>query len=805
MATTHKYLLALITLLLAYTICQAQDIVVIGQVMSANDGQPLASANVWFKESREGCATNQEGFFMLRSNKPQRTLIVSVVGYKTRNIKLEYGKDQMIEIYLKEDITLLDEIIAIPNQNQAKEIMRNVNLHRFDNSPEYIKDIETNQRTTTHLNLTNIKNRTLQRKLLGQLKSGTISQTDTTQSLPVYIHTSEEHLNITKDSIEISNKIEKQNALRLLDDQQWKQFIGAYEPEINFYHTYSTVVGKNFMNPTAKNGPQYYNYYLIDSATTTASKTYEIRYSPKRDIGNLFKGTIWVDSATYAIKAIDTKAGAINGINFLSDISHSYNTQAVGNKLYPQEENNLIGLQLTLFPSSKHPFFGAILNSKDQYYNTKALSDSLTTGVETRYITLPPDNKVEKIWNGIDSINQTRIQKTAQWLVDLILYQHIHIWKIDLGPILNLYHYNRLEGASPRISLRSNERFAKDFTIGGYYGYGFTDRAHKYGGQIEWRFGQKRNNTLSLFYDHKVERYGYDEMYIYDENRIHEIDHLTNAIPMLYKYPNMAMRGQIDLRYKYEKPGFRFTTDALVSRTYSNNYIPYIQFGNMVDHTDLAALRFDFRLSWKENTLDGYFHRYYLATRYPVVHLTAETGLTTAGELISIYGKFGIIAKQNIALGFSKLHWAVQANAIIGDVPFPLLITPRTSRNSYNYTSDFMLLNQMEFMSDLYVAAHLRYQTRGFIFGYIPYVKKLGIREDIIFNIGYGRMREGHKTYLAIPSLVQSWNKTPYIECGFGFSNILKIADIQFVWRVTHRDNPSGKNFGIKWRLNLDF
>jgi hypothetical protein len=118
----------------------------------------------------------------------------------------------------------------------------------------------------------------------------------------------------------------------------------------------------------------------------------------------------------------------------------------------------------------------------------------------------------------------------------------------------------------------------------------------------------------------------------------------------------------------------------------------------------------------------------------------------------------------------------------------------------------------MELMSNYYAALNIRYQTRGYIFGYIPYIKHLGIREDIIFNIGYGYLSNKYKSdnILALPTNLnndKSWNKKPYIECGFGFSNIFKIGDIAFIWRLTHRNStsPDAQNFGIKWRVGLDF
>jgi hypothetical protein len=201
------------------------------------------------------------------------------------------------------------------------------------------------------------------------------------------------------------------------------------------------------------------------------------------------------------------------------------------------------------------------------------------------------------------------------------------------------------------------------------------------------------------------------------------------------------------------------------------------------------------------------------------VHLTAEGGYIKIPGSASnepfhgLFGKFGIYAQQHTALGFGKIHWMFQANAVVGDAPFPALIMARTSRSSYRHDTDFMLLGSMELMSNYYAALNIRYQTRGYIFGYIPYIQKLGIREDILFNIGYGYLSDKYKSdnILALPANLynanEEWNKMPYIECGFGFSNIFKIGDIAFVWRLTHRNStsPEAQNFGIRWRVGLDF
>ena len=823
-----KKILLTISLILTTLIALAQDIVVVGQVLSAEDSQPLEAASVWFKGTNIGCTTNEEGYFMLRSTEPQRTLIASVIGYKQRIIKLDYGKDQMIRIYLREDVSILDEVIAMPKQDEAILLLRKVYEHRHTNNPENITNLTTTMNDITGINLTNIRNKTLQRKLFRDLQSGIIDQTDTTYSLPVYLNQSIYDLKFTPDSNKKTLIDTKQNALNIFPAEHWQQIITAYTPDINPYKTYSTILGHNFMSPIAPNAKLYYNLFLADSSLINNRKNYQIRFTPKYNQGQLFKGELWIDSATYAITQSNLSIPSHTHINYLNNLNYNFTTTSFANTIFPDKEQQAIGLTINLYPNKDVQYFGALLNEERTYTNTTSLADSLTLLQEEK-IEVPIDDKLEETWNKIDSLNQTRIQKFSSWLVDIVLNQYLHIWKIDVGPVLNLFHFNQLEGASPRLTIRSGESFSNNFTVGGYYGYGFKKQyydntliskgLHSYGGNIQWRFGPTRRNILSITYDHKTERIGHDDSDIYAESRVNDIEHIGNAWVMLYRPVSVLERGRIGAQYQYEKPGFKFQLNAFTQNYYGNRFIPLIHNGAVVPYYSQIGLRTMFRLSWQQNSLDYFFHRIYLATQYPVVHISAEGGYykipstSTTEPRHDLFGRFGIYVQQHTALGFGKIHWLFQANAVVGNAPFPALTMARTSRTSYRHDTDFMLLGSMELMSNYYAALNVRYQTRGYIFGYIPYLQKLGIREDLIFNIGYGYLSPKYTSddILALPSnrynFNQGWNKKPYIECGFGFSNILKVGDIAFVWRLTHRNstNPEAQNFAVKWRIGIDF
>ena len=110
----------------------------------------------------------------------------------------------------------------------------------------------------------------------------------------------------------------------------------------------------------------------------------------------------------------------------------------------------------------------------------------------------------------------------------------------------------------------------------------------------------------------------------------------------------------------------------------------------------------------------------------------------------------------------------------------------------------------MEFLTDAYIMGNFRYITSGWIFNHIPWVKKANLREELLFKVAYGGLRNKHHTILELPENSSGIN-TPYMEAGVGISNILRLFSVQSVWRLTHRNAPNAINWGIRFRFNLDF
>lgn len=751
---TLRHTKTVILLLLLFS-CRisARDIVVIGQVMSA-DSVPLSAANVWFAGTKNGGITNDEGFFYLRSNEPQRSIIVSVVGYRRKTVKLDYGHDQMLNIFLDEDYSPLDAIIVRPDNRDALRIINNVYRHRKDSLLPY------DRQTTTYVNLTDIPNHTLQRRLFNDISAGVISHRDSTYSLPAYY------------SVRKGGNYLTENFLPVIDRDHWHNLVTSFSPAVNLYNSYVTILGYNFLSPVTRSPGIYYNIYLLDSTITPQGKTYRLQFKPKSTNGLYLQGTLDVDSATWRITASDIKTSPYTNINILNSFTFNHNDTASAQAL---------SLGINPLKIKDMNFFGVmVFENSDYSYIPKPLT---------------PDSNSTRI----DTIKNSKLVRIVKYTFDLLLAQHIHAGPVDIGPIFNLFHYNKRDGATPALSLRTNQKCLNNVSFGGYFGYAHRAGKMLYGGNVRFRTSDLHHHW-SLTYDNKSYKYGFDDTHIFDENNINDADNLMNSLSQINMRATNDFRTIISMAYKYEtkvrKTDFRFCTEVYAQRVKCD--LSQLQ-ENAEGYRDIdnIGVKADIRLAWKQRCYDSYFQRYYFNSTLPVVHIYCESGYFKTENEQGHYGKLGIYAEQKTPVGFGRLTWTARASGTFGTVPFSLLDYIRTSRGSLNMANDFTLLNQLEFASDALFSATLRYQTHGYIFGYIPGIKRLGIREDIYLNVGYGMLVA--QGFMPLHTLSQPWGDLPYIECGFGLSNLLSFFKIQFMFRCTYRDNPDAQLFSVKW------
>ena len=155
-------------------------------------------------------------------------------------------------------------------------------------------------------------------------------------------------------------------------------------------------------------------------------------------------------------------------------------------------------------------------------------------------------------------------------------------------------------------------------------------------------------------------------------------------------------------------------------------------------------------------------------------------------------------------------------------MPYPLLHVHEGNSTQLINKQSFSCLDFFEFASDTWASLFWYHTLGGYIFGKIPLIRKLGLREELSLRATWGQLSEkndgnpahfgGNPAAVPAPMIfpkvygsenyMSSFGRTPYVEAGIGVSNILRFLRFDCFWRLTYRDDPS-RNFA--WNIGAEF
>lgn len=144
------------------------------------------------------------------------------------------------------------------------------------------------------------------------------------------------------------------------------------------------------------------------------------------------------------------------------------------------------------------------------------------------------------------------------------------------------------------------------------------------------------------------------------------------------------------------------------------------------------------------------------------------------------------------------------------NIPYLLLHIPKANQSLTMQRNAFNMMNFLEFANDRYFKLNIRHYFNGFFFNRIPLLKKLKLREALIFKMIWGGLSPENNPNLT-PSLIQftqaddgtpetyTLNGKPYMEASVGVLNIFKFVRVDLIKRLNYLDNPNISSFwGVK-------
>lgn len=793
MNTRYIYIL----FLFIATLVKAETIVV-GEVMDAQSGEPIANVNIYYRGTHIGCTSNADGLFMLRADlDKKRTLVVSAIGYKTQRYTIEPEQYVGINITLEEENTHLEDVFVIPKNNPAIPLMERVRLAREANDiardPTFSYTIEEQK----HLFISGINRRHLQRHLWKSLQSGMIPAADSTLLLPLY--SLQQQWN--KQGKSTSPITAPEEHFSMLTPTDYSLLLNDLEIPFNFYSNTIDIFGKSFLSPLAASGNQYYNYYLVDSLSVGEEKQYYLHFRSKNAFIPTFNGEMTIDSSSCAVRSISATIPRETSVNYLSSfqLAQTYNAKHA----LENEKMSLI-LDFAIKSDSSHIFPTVLL------MRNLSASGAIDTIIQplVQKETYTSDS-LQRL--AMDSLHNMPIMRVARFAAQVINTGDVPTGTpIDIGDITELVQYRQSEGLHLGLPLRTNEKLWKNVSIGGYLAYGFHDRAWKGGGNIQILLPTQRRHILRGSYeDHYVwSEVDYTDQWLRENNLGRKSMNLTMALfNSLYTNPhalNSSVR-QREVHISMESDWTNILEGYLDVRLGKMGYgKPSVGYYNMPAYR-YSSFTAAFRLGWNERKVDYYFKRLHIHSNYPIVYLAGEVGSyrTNTMEQDALYAKLTLSISQHLNLGlWGELNYAIQSGIIGGNVPYPLL---KAFNGNQTYTYEpyrFTLMNQWQYAADKYILLHANWDMNGILFNRIPGIRYLRLHELLELKAAYGDLSSKHSQVLPFPTKVQNLN-IPYVELGIGIGNILRVAEVYAVWRLTHWDDKSSPIWGIRFRLHL--
>lgn len=794
----------------------AQPTRIRGIVRDAETGEPIAYASVFIKKTSAVAFTNDSGAYVLETRLKGDSITVSFLGYKTKTEKIKRHTKQIINFNLQRNVTKLEEIIVVPGENPAHRILRAIQKNKERNTLKII-NFQCNKYSKMQISLSNIDEKFKNRKILKPFKF-IFDNVDTNAYtgriyLPVLFAETSSDYYYQYDPL-IERETVQATKISGIQNESVLSFLGGLNQSFNIYDDYMSFYSESgFISPISGLGLLFYRYYLLDSAKREGHKCYYISFKPRRKQERTFIGEFWVADSTFAIQNMNMRINPEANLNFITDMYAEYSYIPVKdsiwllNREYIQVDLNLAdmkrlkGLQGTkTIIYSKYKLFEPIppgIKARDDKF---VISDSASNpGTIEKIRPVGLTNKESKVYAMVDSIKNVPAFKTAYDVIQTIVEAHYTIGKYKIGPYFSIYSYNKVEGHRFRIGGSTNAKFNPRVKLTGYLAYGNTDNEFKYYGNVLWIISKKPFISLTSLYRHDVSQVCFAPDESLSENIISSFCR-RYAYTKLQMFNNSTTTLETDLT-----EGITNILSANLMTVYSGAYIPFIKASDLSSVSEINAteLGVGFHFESGQKFFNSKFQRLRLRNDNPAFDINFTAGLKGFLNGGYRYFKYSIKVSQYIKtnpIGFNR--YTIEAGKIKGNAPWPLLNVFRGNESYGLNRNVFNMMNYYEFVTNEYIVLSSEQHFQGIILNYLPFLRKLKLREVASVRAAFGRLDKHYNKDILIPPFMYRLDK-PYIEAGAGLENIFKFARIEVMYRFTHRDHPDIEKIGLRIRLQF--
>ena len=810
----------------------------VGGIVVDDLGSPVAFANIVFKDSSEGTITNDNGRFYIESDETYSTILVSFIGYETKEIELQQKVNFNMEIVLAESTEQLKEVVVYTGKqskkdNPAIEILKKIWAKKRENGVRKFKQYQYDKYEKVEFDLNTIDSALIKSKMFKGLEF-MFEDLDTSRItgktyLPMFLNESfskvygDNVINEEKEDV-LGNKNSGFSG-----NQAITAFVEDLYSDYDIYNNYLKFFDKSFTSPLSKTGVDTYNYVLSDSTFIDNKWCYNIIYYPRRKNELTFKGDFWVNDSTYAIKKINLQVTKSANINWVKEIYIEQDFDVVNDSVFLLKRDYM----LSDFSFSKKEKSRGVYGKRTTVYDNyqfdtsrpeefyKAESDPYDPRVFARDSTFWKNARLETlnedesgIFKLLDTLKTVPKFRTYYDIVSILGSGYIEIdkWNIDIGNIYSVLGFNDAEGTRVRLGARTYFGQNDTWRLEGYMAYGFTDKKAKHGFSGKFLLDRKSRLILSGGHRRDVEQLGLSLTSTNDVLgrsiassslvTVGANDRLTN---INLSTVNLEMEPVKNFRLRLGS-SFRTLSSALPD-AFSLDYVDLespIGVSSEVKQFDINTTLI---YTPGKRTIGYGVERADINDDYSTLLLNYTKGISGFLESDFDYERIQFSYRQPWQIGgFGRLTSSIELGKTFGDVPLSLLSVVPGNQTLFSLYNVFPNLDFYEFVTDTYATLHLEHNFNGRLFSRIPVLRKLNLREIVGLRGAWGQLSDENIALSAPTNIpLMAPEDQIYWEYSFGIGNIFKILRIDFNFRGNYLDNPDARPFGITGTFGFNF
>ena len=803
---------------------------IIGNVKDTN-GNSLAYVNIYIEGTYVGTTSNEEGNYELTYSNKNATIVFKYLGYKTLKKELNFDTSFFtLNVTLKEEEIILDEVVINSNENPANRIIRQT----IANRKLMLKKIELYKADFYSRGLIRIKD--APEKILGQDIGDLGGGLDSTRSGIIYLSET-----ISKIEYQRPDKLkEKIIASKVSGDDNGFSFNNASDVDYNFYNN-TVELGNQIISPIANYAFNYYRYKLegvfYDDKGNLINK---IKVIPRRENDRVFSGTIYIVEDQWSIYALELDITGQQAQIPAADIITLKQTFTFSekDKLWVLISQS-IDFQYGIFGIKGNGRFTAVYSA----YNFKPNFTKKTFTKEVLSFEGEANKKDSVYWNTIrpvpltqeesndyvkkDSIQIVRKSKTYLDSIDsknnsfkitniLFGYNYQNSYKHKnlnfSSPLFNL-NFNTVQGYNSEFSInyRKNlDEFNRFVRVNTTLNYGIGDIRLRATGSITYKFNNISRPFITLSGGVTTQQFNTSQPISPLENSISTLFFEDNYMKLYDKsfaqisYAQEWFNGfrfNSSLSYEKRSPLFNITDQVFYNDNddafTSNNPLDEIAFEIAPFNTHhILKLNVSARINFGQEYLSYPDSKFNIPNgKYPTLLLGYEKGFAATNSNYNfdqlkarLYQGFNVSNKGYLQYNLKAGAFFNANNIAFTDYQHFNGNQTHISRSS-SYTNVFNNLPYYALSTNnSYLEFHTEHDFKGYILGKIPLLNKLN------YNLVIGA------------HTLATENNKPYQEYSIGIDNIgfkkFRFLRLDYVRSYHNGFKSDAVVFGLKF-LNI--